>query len=229
MNILLVGNGKMAKAFAKACQEASIPCFRDIDAFCRHPQDETVAVHCGSGRQMKELVKCCVKYPMPLIQASTMIRTADYSAVGLLMLDAPNTSLQIAYMMIVLPYIIKMLTSLGMTLKVTESHRAGKEDVSGTARGILTAARLPHDLIKAVRNPKRQHDVYGVPKAFLDGHAYHFFTFRGPGGVEIQISTKVHGRETYALGALALAEKLGHTTLWPQTYILEQVFPTILH
>jgi dihydrodipicolinate reductase len=229
MNILLVGNGKLASAIAKACQEASIPCFRDIEAFRSDPQDDTIAVHCGSGRQIKELVDCCVECPTPLIQASTMIRTADYSAYGLFMLDAPNTSLQIVYMMLVLPKIIKALTGLGMTLKVIESHQAGKKDTSGTARGILTAAGLPHDFIEAVRDPRIQKDVYGVPEAFLDGHAYHLFTFTGPGDIEIQISTKVHGRETYALGVLALAKKLKYVNRWPQTYALAEVFPTIIN
>jgi hypothetical protein len=95
----------------------------------------------------------------------------------------------------------------------------------GIERGIERWPRfLPIPFVEAeidsIRDPARQL-AYGVPPKFLDGHAYHWIECERD-GVQIGIAIRVHGREAYARGALALARMLSGQRLEPRKYAVQE-------
>eukprot|EP00249_Psilotum_nudum_P013865 c24555_g1_i3 orf=471-1265(+) len=106
----------------------------------------------------------------------------------------------------------------GYSLKVIESHQSTKVDTSGTARAIVSAFRklgllFSDDQIAMVRDPQEQVQKMGVPKEYLEGHAFHTYLLSSPDGtVTFQFQHNVCGRTIYAEGTvdavLFLAKKV---------------------
>lgn len=96
----------------------------------------------------------------------------------------------------------------GYTLEIRESHQQGKADTSGTAKAMVryfNALGTPfsEDRIIKERNPKTQHEQWGIPQEYLGGHAWHTYTLDSDDKtVRFQFSHNVNGREVYALGTL---------------------------
>lgn len=98
----------------------------------------------------------------------------------------------------------------GWELSITESHQAGKKDVSGTARAWLPKFKAlgAHlvGAIESIRDPKKQTDL-GIQN--IDGHGYHWFTIKSPDKkASFQIFTSVEGRAPYINGTLMAIEFL---------------------
>lgn len=208
MNILLVGKGKMANAIATTCAVRGINCIHakekvDYDM----PLHPVVAVHFGSGSQLLELIDLCERMQIPLIQGSTKLKVPIPIDRNVVIINAPNLSLPMIRFLGAFQAFAEAIKP-GMEARIVESHQSTKVDKSGTARALAGALGIAESEIKSVRDPAIQLAL-GVPEGHLGGHAYHYFLFNGQ-EIEIGISTKIHGRATYAEGALALAQVLAN-------------------
>ncbi|GER36509.1 4-hydroxy-tetrahydrodipicolinate reductase 2 [Striga asiatica] len=66
----------------------------------------------------------------------------------------------------------------GYDLQVMESHQAGKKDISGTAKAVISCfqklgASFDMDQVQQIRDPRLQVEMVGVPEEHLSGHAFH--------------------------------------------------------
>jgi|AntRauTorckE6833_2_1112554.scaffolds.fasta_scaffold00945_18 4-hydroxy-tetrahydrodipicolinate reductase len=212
MKILLAGIGKMANAFAVECSKQKIDCVRILDESelqKKYAPENHVMVHFGSGELLLAMTELSVKNGIPIIQGSTNSKSVEVmnSAKGAKIINAPNLSLPMVVLMANVGSLMKPLSEI-MHPEIAESHQVDKKDkISGTARAVADILEIVHSKISYVRDKVIQRNFLGVPERFLDGHAYHSFTFTGS-GVTIRIETKIHGRETYARGAIDIARGL---------------------
>lgn len=99
----------------------------------------------------------------------------------------------------------------GYTLEIIESHQRNKADTSGTAKAIAESFQqlgLQFDVnqIQKVRVPSDQQDKMGVPREYLDGHAFHTYRLKSPDGtVGFEFQHNVCGRTIYAEGTVDAA------------------------
>ncbi|KAL8467955.1 hypothetical protein ACS0TY_031269 [Phlomoides rotata] len=106
----------------------------------------------------------------------------------------------------------------GYNLQVMESHQAGKLDISGTAKSVISCfqklgASFELDKVQLIRDPELQMDMVGVPEEHLAGHAFHMYHLTSPDGtVSFEFQHNVCGRSIYAEGTvdaiLFLAKKV---------------------
>jgi len=123
---------------------------------------------------------------------------------------APNMAKQIVGFQAMMEYAAASFAGLfeGYTLEIRESHQQGKADTSGTAKAMVRyfnalGTPFPEDRIIKERDPKTQHEQWGIPKEFLAGHAWHTYTLdSNDQTVRFQFSHNVNGRDIYALGTL---------------------------
>ena len=222
MDILIVGRGKMARVMTDVCRFQSHTA-ASID-FARTAIISGVAVHFGSGRELPELLDICERDGLPLIQGSTNVDVP--TGRNVVIINAPNLSVPMIRFMAAAPAFLEAVIP-GMELRIVESHQKGKKDTSGTARSIAGKLGVPEAAIASIRDPGAQR-LLGVPPEHLDGHGYHYITLAGQ-GVEIQVTTKVNGRATYAEGALAVAQALVSLPepLRPGLYNLPDILPLL--
>ncbi|KAJ4825482.1 4-hydroxy-tetrahydrodipicolinate reductase 2, chloroplastic [Turnera subulata] len=96
----------------------------------------------------------------------------------------------------------------GYSLRAFDSHQAGKLDVSGTAKAVISCfqklgASFNLDQIKMIRDPKQQLDMVGVPEEYLAGHAFHLYHLESPDKtVSFEFQHNVCGRSIYAEGTI---------------------------
>ncbi len=202
MRIVIVGNGKMAEILGDCCRKKKIP-FIGFHSENYTEKDDLV-VHFGSGRQLPEALEWCNRHNVPLIQGSTGQQLP--SKVSILVVNAPNLALPIVKLLSIMPTIADTDTLAEMKIGIIESHQASKKSVPGTAKVMAEIFGISETEIISIRDREKQLQL-GVPEEYLDGHGYHWITLEG-GGVTIELSTKVNGREAYAYGAISLAKKL---------------------
>lgn len=230
MQIVLVGSGKMAMEVGVLCRAREILCIHGMEFVKEHAQSRRIhpliAMHFGSGRELEELVQFCETLKVPLIQGSTKVEVPIGRDV--IIINAPNLSLPMMRFLSAFPDFANSI-SPGMTPSIVESHQSTKADTSGTARAIVKVLGTTNSAITSIRDTGTQLAL-GVPEEHLDGHAYHDFIFTGQ-GVEIKVSTKIRGRQTYAEGAVALAQALADQpkALQNGLYELKDVLPLLPH
>jgi len=217
MFIQIIGSGKMGNVLAVACRDQGIEfhfmTYQGALSTGSQPDylkcmaKKAVMIHFGSGSELPLALDWATEFDIPLIQGSTSleepIETLLLGNEGATVVEAPNLSIPIVKFMKSFPDFAGYMGE-DMDTHIVESHQAGKTDVSGTARAIAETIDLPVDEIVSVRDTATQLAL-GVPSEHASGHAYHFLTLTGQ-GVEIQTTVKVHGRETYALGAIEIAK-----------------------
>ena len=207
MKIVLCGRGAMAAAIREACATESIPVIEfKSDAAVPDLGDDAVGIYVSSGNNLLDFLRFCEIRQIPLIQGATRNLPELPPVPKTVIVNAPNLALPMIVLLGVIGH-LKPLCSIGMAVRIEESHQAGKEDVSGTARVLAAELEVPGDWIQKIRDPERQRSI-GVPEEYLGGHAYHDVVFSGLGMSEIRISTRVHGRGAYAQGAIVIAQKL---------------------
>ena len=126
---------------------------------------------------------------------------------------APNMAKQIVGLQAMMAYGASNFPGLfkGYSLEVKESHQQGKADTSGTAKAMVKyfndmGTPFSENQIHQERNPKTQAEVWGIPKAYLGGHAWHTYTLRSEDGtVLLSFTHNVNGREVYMKGSLDAA------------------------
>jgi dihydrodipicolinate reductase len=208
MRVAVVGRGKMAEEVRRICLQDSI----EITPVDRLVAGDVV-LHFGSGRELEPTLAACARAGVPLVQGSTSISLPEPLACPVV--EAPNLAMVVIQMMAAL----KPLA--GHVKAIRESHQAGKRDVSATARMFAQQLGFAEAKIESIRD-RAQQLACGVPPEFLDGHAYHWIEGERD-GVQIAIALRVHGREAYARGALALAQILSGRRLEPRRHALQEM------
>jgi 4-hydroxy-tetrahydrodipicolinate reductase len=208
MRVAVVGRGKMAEEVRRICPQESI----EITVVDRLVAGDVV-LHFGSGRELAHAMAACAQAGIPLIQGSTSITLPE--PLPCAVVEAPNLAMVVIQMMTA----IKPLA--GHVKAIRESHQAGKRDVSATARMFAQQLGFVEAKIESIRDRAEQL-ACGVPPEFLDGHAYHWIEGERD-GVQIAIALRVHGREAYARGALALARMLSGKRLEPRKYAVQEM------
>ncbi len=223
--LLVVGNGNLAKAIRDFCEKQKTPCYRlgDQDTISRAAR-MTVAVHCGSGNEMPRLLETASRNNIPIIQASGGLPNPEENSLKVPFIVAANLALPIVKLLSGGIFSLRKNLPLEMKAVVKESHQATKKAVPATAQKMAQLVGVPIIEINSIRDPGLQ-ALLGVPTEHLGGHAFHWITWKGL-GVEVELSTRVLGREAYAAGALVIADALvaKEANLWPdQVYYLENV------
>ena len=162
--------------------------YANAEFYCRHQLPFVMGTTGGDRNRLEKLVT-----------------TSAVSAV-----IAPNMAKQIVGFQAMMEYAAANFAGLfeGYTLQIRESHQQGKADTSGTAKAMVRyyntlGTPFSEDRIIKERNPKTQHEQWGIPQEYLGGHAWHTYTLDSPDKtVRFQFSHNVNGREIYALGTL---------------------------
>lgn len=159
-------------------------------------------VHAGSGRQLKECLAFCERTKSVFIELSTGLETEKMNP-DFPLIICPNTS-------ILLLKTLNMIKVNGgyfenYQISITESHQSTKTTEPGTAYAFANALKFPADKIISIRDTEIQRDKIGIPKEYLDKHAYHKIVFKD-GRDEVTIETKVLGHDSYAHGVKTIVE-----------------------
>lgn len=173
-------------------------------------------------------VKNCQLYcdlSIPFVMGSTgadrakmesMVAQSNISAV-----IAPNMASPVVVIQAMLEYAAQNFSGAlsGYSLKIAESHQAGKKDISGTARAFekllnVMGAVSDEDGILSVRDPFVQKRLCGISPEYLGGHGHHEYVFvSGDKTVHLALVHNIDGRRVYVDGTIKairfLAYKLG--------------------
>ena len=121
---------------------------------------------------------------------------------------APNMAKQIVGFQAMMAYAAENFPGLfsGYSLEIKESHQSTKVDTSGTAKAMVFYFNRfgvdfsENDIIK-IRDPETQKNEWGIPEAYLSGHAWHTYTLTSPDGTaRFQFSHNINGRDIYSWG-----------------------------
>jgi 4-hydroxy-tetrahydrodipicolinate reductase len=154
------------------------------------------------------------RHNLPFVMGTTggdrekLIATILQSATAAIV--APNMAKQIVGFQAMMAYAAENFPNLfkDYTLKIRESHQAGKADTSGTAKAMVGYFKrmgldFSVDRIEKERNPERQRSEWGVPDAYLDGHAWHTYTLMSADETaRFQFSHNINGRDIYSEGTM---------------------------
>lgn len=198
----------MAKLIAQKCVENRInhTVTQELDlSYTAFEPKETLVVHVGSGQYLSRLIAECQRCGYILIQASSGQKLPEF--VPIPVIDAPNLGLLILALFDVLPRLGQLTQKLGAGVDVMESHQASKTSAPITAQKIAGWFGKPPESVLSLRDPMIQEQSLHVPREHLDGHAYHFVKVAA-GGIEMELSFKVHGRDPYFDGLILLANKV---------------------
>jgi 4-hydroxy-tetrahydrodipicolinate reductase len=203
--VLIAGNGKLADNLLKGLSgyltDYKIDCWDNRN---RYSQNNLVIVHVGSGRQLPEVLDFCERTQSPLIQGSTgmNIKREDFNFT---FIDASNFDI----LMLKFMYMLNKIGDIFKKYKIsiTESHQLSKKSVPGTAVEIARSLGINPSEIKSIRNPEEQKNDYGIPKEFLDLHAFHDICIQDD-NASINFKTLVKGHESYLSGLSAVINNL---------------------
>ena len=123
---------------------------------------------------------------------------------------APNMAKQIVGFQAMMEYAANTFKDLfkGYSLTIKESHQNGKADTSGTAKAMVRyfnnlGLQFAEADIAMERDPEIQHTQWGIPQAFLSGHAWHTYSLESEDQtVRFEFTHNVNGRDVYAKGTL---------------------------
>ena len=123
---------------------------------------------------------------------------------------APNMAKQIVGFQAMMEYAASTFKDLfkGYSLTIKESHQKGKADTSGTAKAMVQyfnnlGLQFAEADIAMERDPEIQQAQWGIPQAFLSGHAWHTYALESEDQtVRFEFTHNVNGRDVYARGTL---------------------------
>lgn len=208
MQVLLVGNGQMAKLFADGLVKSGDSVWGLEHADNIKGNENIVALHVGSGRQLPELVHVCEKHRIPILNGSTGIKAHLIGIDDVPVVNAENFALPILRLLHILPDFAQKLNrpEFPLDYSVVESHQSTKKTLPGTAVRMASAVgAIPGD-VTSIRQGEVQL-LLGVPQGFLSAHGYHWITWEDT-DLQIQLTTKVNGRGAYLKGGTFLLRKL---------------------
>lgn len=213
MKILVAGQGPMAKEQVAACCRRGIshehivePTDINSGRFSKMNGD-TVIIHFGTGRLMPYLAELSRKNKAPIIQGSSyeLALKEMKECKDVRMIHAPNLCLPIAASIETIVQLL-LIWKKFTKLEIVESHQSRKKDVSKTARVVGKDIGIEEKDILSVRKRLEQL-AFGIAPEFIDAHAWHSFIAISE-GVKLEVRTQIHGRSTYADGALTVGQAL---------------------
>jgi len=104
-------------------------------------------------------------------------------------------------------------------ISITESHQSTKKTEPGTAYAFANSLKLPLDEIVSIRDRDIQQNTIGIPKEYIDKHAYHKIVIKD-GSDEVTIETKVLGHDSYANGVRMIIEAVLKNRLENKRYTI---------
>jgi 4-hydroxy-tetrahydrodipicolinate reductase len=151
---------------------------------------------------------------LPFVMGTTggdrraLLQTVENSQISAVI--APNMAKPIVGFQAIMEYAAHTFPGLfrGYHLTICESHQHGKADTSGTAKamvGYFNQMGLPFgpEQIQKERDPKVQQEQWGIPKEYLEGHAWHTYTLTSfDQTVRLKFEHNINGRDVYADGVL---------------------------
>jgi 4-hydroxy-tetrahydrodipicolinate reductase len=219
MKVFIVGSGKLASAIL-----GSDVIFHswELIKWETHYQslnEKAIIVHAGSGRQLKECFDFCERTKSIFIELSTGLETENIQPDFPLVI-CPNTSV----LMLKTLNIIKANGRYFENYKIaiTESHQSTKKTEPGTAYAIARSLKFPTDKIVSIRDPEIQQYSIGIPKEYIDKHAYHKIVIKD-GNDELTIETKVLGHDSYANGVKTIIETVSKYSLENKKYTISDL------
>lgn len=218
LNLLVIGRisesrGKMARLIVEESGKLGsdeVVCYRTDGAdFPKDLPEDAIAVYVSSKERFLEVFTECRIRRLPLIQASSDIHIPDDNQIEVEMpvILAPNLSLPVVALMKLLPMLGQMMQSLDGATTIAESHQPSKTSAPITAQTFANWFGVPSEQVGSIRNSAIAQSFLGVPAEHVDGHAYHAIRSAAL-GAEISVATKIHGRQTYFKGLMAVARKL---------------------
>jgi 4-hydroxy-tetrahydrodipicolinate reductase len=203
MKIFVVGSGKLANAILNS--DTTFPSSEILKWETRNQKklmEKSIVVHAGSGRQLRECMDFCERTGSIFIELSTGLET-EKTQPNFTLIICPNTS-------ILLLKVLNIVKTFGSAfernkISITESHQASKTTEPGTAYSFAKSLNFPLDRIVSIRDPETQLNQVGIPRAYLDKHAYHKIVI-GDGLDEVTIETKVLGHSSYVSGVKKIIE-----------------------
>ena len=168
---------------------------------------QNVLVHCGSGRQLPDVLTYCSANHVPLIQCSTGITypSTFTNEPEFALVEAPNLSIPIIKFL----YLMEAMGPLfhGYDISITESHQSTKKSVPGTAMEMARLLGVEQSNIKSIRDAGVQRSELGIPEENLGQHAIHIIDIFGD-GCEITMRTQVYGLDTYLAGLVKIVHAI---------------------
>jgi dihydrodipicolinate reductase len=137
-----------------------------------------------------------------LIELSTGLETETLQP-DFPLIVCPNTSVLVLRVLVMLKSMGKYFS--GSDISIVESHQSTKQSAPGTAYKFAEYLNVPLEKIKSVRDPEIQSRELGIPKKFLDKHAFHRITIR-EGSDVVAIETSVQGHESYSNGVKKIVD-----------------------
>ena len=196
MKVYLAGSGKLARAILSA--DLSFPSGKILkwESGYQSSAEKAIIVHAGSGRQLQECISFCRRTDSVLIELSTGLETEKMDP-DFTLIVCPNTSILVLK-------ILNVFKAFGHyfennEISIFESHQSSKTSEPGTAYNFARSLKFPIDKIQSIRDPETQLKQIGIPKEFLDKHAYHKIVVED-GTDQMTIETKVLGHGSYAHG-----------------------------
>lgn len=213
--VVLVGSGKLAREIA-----AALPALLEngLVPWEERQQLPSLVVHCGSGRQLPEVLAFCKGTGSALLELST--GTELPPAPGFPLVECPNANILMVKFMAMLASCGHLLK--GYPLRLTESHQAGKVTRAGTAVRLAETLGLDAGQIRSVRDPEVQQRDLGIPPHALERHAYHLIEI-GDGACSIRMETRVENPQPYVQGVASILRALGARCLEGRRYTVEEL------
>jgi dihydrodipicolinate reductase len=225
MKIFVVGSGKLANAILSSgisfenCQIVPWePTYNSIN-------EKSIIIHAGSGRQLEECTRFCKRTGSVFIELSTGLETEQMNP-DFTLIICPNISILVLKIL----NVIKLHGSYFEkdTVSIIESHQSSKTSKPGTAFSFADALKLPVDKIRSIREPLTQLNEIGIPREYLDKHAYHKITIKD-GPDEVTIETKVLGHSSYTNGVKKIIDMVLKQPLEKRKYsVLELIDKNLL-
>jgi len=216
MRIFVVGSGKLANAILTS--DLLVQSYEIVkwESQYQTRNEKAIIVHAGSGRQLKECFEFCNRTKTVFIELSTGLETETMKS-DFPLIICPNTSILVLKT-------LNMIKANGRyfenyEISITESHQSTKKTEPGTAYAFANSLKFPLDKIASIRDREIQQDTIGIPKKFLDKHAYHKIVIKD-GSDEVTIETKVLGHDSYANGVGMIIEAVLKNRLENKRYTI---------
>jgi len=202
MKIFVVGSGKLANALLTSDLSFQSCEILKWDTSFQTLHEKAIIIHAGSGRQLKECFEYCARTKSIFIELSTGSESENIKP-DFPLIICPNTSILVLKTL----HIIKAYGRdfENYDISITESHQSTKRTEPGTAYALANALKFPTGKIVSIRDPEIQLNKIGIPKEYLNKHAYHKIVIKD-GSDEVTIETKVLGHDSYANGAKTIIE-----------------------
>ena len=214
MRIFVVGSGKLANALLTSSLSFQSCEIKKWETTCQSLNKRAIVVHAGSGSQREECLAFCSRTKSVFIELSTGQET-EKTMCDFPLIICPNTSILVLKTLNMIKTNSRYFENY--EISITESHQSTKKTEPGTAFAFADSLKFPSDRIVSVRDPKIQQNQIGIPKEYLNKHAFHKIAIKD-GEDEITIETKVLGHKSYVNGIKKIIETVLKHTLENKKY-----------